>query len=176
MRAASLFAVLALAGCAAPPAQSPPPGAVLQAGKDYRSYSQVYTGPKVAPTLCASPMPQPNRSTSRDADTHGMKLYYLFAKDYAAYRRAKHGAQPVGQVIVKEAWFPRAGADPKSRDTGEKGPLFIMVKTGEPDSDEGWIYATTAPDGKSVTSWGRLASCMECHRDAKHDRLFGPQS
>jgi hypothetical protein len=149
---------------------------VVRAGGEYRSYSQVYTGPKVAPTLCDSPMPKPNLSTSRDPETHGRKLYYLFAKDHGAYLRSKDGVQPVGQVIVKEAWFPRPGADAKSRATGEKGPLFLMVKTGEPNSDEGWIYATTSPDGKTVTSSGKLASCMECHQKAKDDRLFGPLS
>jgi hypothetical protein len=32
------------------------------------------------------------------------------------------------------------------------------------------------PDGKQVTSAGRVASCLECHRRAPHDRLFGAQA
>jgi hypothetical protein len=53
--------------------------------------------------------------------------------------------------------------------------LFIMtkLKPDAPGTDEGWVYGTVAPDGKTVTSAGRVESCMNCHRDAKHDRLFG---
>src|SRR5437870_10625362 len=53
--------------------------------------------------------------------------------------------------------------------------LFIMFKTepGTPGTDEGWVYGTVTADGKQVTSAGRVESCMACHRDAPHDRLFG---
>jgi hypothetical protein len=34
------------------------------------------------------------------------------------------------------------------------------------------VYATVGPD-KQVTAAGRIASCMECHVDAPHGRLFG---
>jgi hypothetical protein len=42
-----------------------------------------------------------------------------------------------------------------------------------PGTDEGWVYGTVTPDGKDVTCAGRVASCMGCHADAPHDRLFG---
>ena len=42
-----------------------------------------------------------------------------------------------------------------------------------PDTDEGWVYGTVSADGKTVTSAGRVQSCMNCHQDAPHDRLFG---
>jgi hypothetical protein len=39
-------------------------------------------------------------------------------------------------------------------------------------TDAGCVYGTVAPDG-TVTSAGRVASCMGCHvRDAKRERLF----
>ena len=42
-----------------------------------------------------------------------------------------------------------------------------------PDTDEGWVYGTVTPDGKKVTSAGKVESCMKCHQRAPHDRLFG---
>jgi hypothetical protein len=40
----------------------------------------------------------------------------------------------------------------------------------------GWIYGTVTPDGKTVTSAGKVESCMKCHEEAKGDRLFGLSS
>ncbi len=120
--------------------------------------------------------------------------------------------EPVGQVVVKEAWVPeevRDGERPagpgdmrrklKVRRGGqwveeevafdpyvrrdsqlyrakEKAGLFILFKADPeaPGTDEGWVYGTVTPDGKQVTSAGRVESCMSCHRDAPHDRLFTP--
>ena len=42
-----------------------------------------------------------------------------------------------------------------------------------PDTDEGWVYGTVSSDGQTVTSAGRVASCMNCHQEAQHGRLFG---
>lgn len=58
--------------------------------------------------------------------------------------------------------------------TGQRKDLYIMTKVGDQaGSDAGWIYGTVAPDG-TVTSAGRVASCMACHVDsATHERLFG---
>jgi hypothetical protein len=57
----------------------------------------------------------------------------------------------------------------------EKSGLFIMLKLDRatPGTDEGWVYGTVTADGLRVTSAGRVESCMGCHRDAPHDRLFG---
>lgn len=153
----------------------------------------------------------PLMSKSEDEDTHGRKMYHLFAKDSDAYRAigtVHHASgtavatppQPVGQIIVKESWYPIeiaagdvewspenesgtkvAGPEFIARDgqwykKGSKGPLFVMMKTGEidtPNTDRGWIYATLTPDGGEVTAAGLIASCMECHAEAPHDRLFG---
>jgi hypothetical protein len=115
-------------------------------------------------------------SRSRDGETHGRKLYYLFAKDREAYRRCRELPQPVGQVLVKESWLPAPTSTFQRPVAAGRGPLFLMIKTGKADSDEGWIYATASPDGKTLTSWGKLAACMECHQEAKNDRLFGVTS
>jgi hypothetical protein len=45
-----------------------------------------------------------------------------------------------------------------------------------PGTDAGWIYATITPDGKTLTSAGRVQQCMDCHEAAPHDRLFGIQT
>lgn len=53
--------------------------------------------------------------------------------------------------------------------------LFIMYKTDAdtPDTDDDWVYGTVTADGQQVTSSGRVESCMGCHQDAPHGRLFG---
>jgi len=173
MRIASLVALLATAGCA-----TAPPPAIPDAALGYRSYGRLDDYPRRAPAACdAPPSPEsPGISQSRDPETHGRKLYYLFAKNREAYLRVCDVSQPVGQVLVKQSWHPAEGSTLRRPMTGAPGPLFLMIKTGDPDSDEGWTYATATPDGKTITGWGKIASCMECHRQAKHDRLFGMKS
>jgi hypothetical protein len=159
MRIASA-ALLLLAGCAAD-------ARLLEVSAAYPSYGRVDDTARIATPLCRPPDPAPPRlSASRDPETHGRKLYYLYAKDHEAYRMVRDRAQPVGQVLVKESWIPGASRT--------RGPLFVMMKTGEADSDAGWIYATMSPDGKTVTASGKIASCMECHQSERtKDRLFG---
>ena len=57
---------------------------------------------------------------------------------------------------------------------GAPAGLFIMFKvdSATPETDEGWVYATVSTAGE-VTSAGRVASCMGCHENATHERLFG---
>jgi len=174
--------------------------AVLKAAGDYLKYSLVDQHPNWAPSLCAAPSDPPRVaiSASEAADSHGQKLYYLFAKQQTAYEYASHGANPVGQVVVKESWTaepteeaagfaqhasgwqvtPYATHQGKTFKPGEKGPLFVMLKLDPttPETDQGWVYATLTPDGKEVQAAGRLQTCMGCHQEAKPDRLFGPQS
>ena len=46
-------------------------------------------------------------SGSDEADTHGQKLYFLFAKDRSSYLFGdKKKPAPIGQVVVKESWQP----------------------------------------------------------------------
>jgi hypothetical protein len=169
MRSPSLGLLLLLAGCAT--AENPQ---LQAAAGEYAEYGKVDDLARWAPYLCKRPdPPQLRLSASRDLGTHGRKLYFLFAKDREAYRLASKQDQPTGQVLVKESWIPSSESTSEKPVAGEKGPLFLMIKTGEPDSDAGWIYATATPDGSTITARGKIASCMECHTAARRDRLFG---
>jgi hypothetical protein len=162
-----------LAGCAP---VAPDPAPILKAAAEYAAYGRVSDLLRWGPLDCKVPAPAPPRmSVSRDPDTHGRKLYHLYARHFDAYRMSHELPQPVGQVLVKESWFPVARSTAQQPVVGDKGPLFVMMKTGEPESDGGWIYATLTPDGRTVTASGKLASCMECHQ-SKSDRLFGVKS
>ena len=152
-----LSAVLLLVGCSA----TAPDPRLPEIARSYRQYGYVDDIPRVAPTMCKAPTRPASRvSTSRDEATHGRKTYFLFAKDRLAYLHAKDLDQPDGQVVVKESWI---------QPFQDAGPLFIMLKSGGD-----WTYATLTPDGKEVTAWGRLASCIECHEsESTRDRMFG---
>ena len=54
------------------------------------------------------------------------------------------------------------------------GGLYLMLRTARatPGTDEGWVYATIRADGE-VTAYGQIPSCVECHRRAGPDRMFG---
>jgi hypothetical protein len=223
-----------LAGCvekqdATAPAQQPPASPLegdgtaqgrlfedklLEIAASYESYGRIDAAARWAPTYCRARVvgpATPTFSRSEDTDTHGQKLYSLFAKEHSPLGSytLKGQPSPVGQVVVKESWVPEEVKDegtplkpltrkvqvrsgdrlveqedsflPYTRKDGhlyhakEKGPLFVMFKTepGTPSTDEGWVYGTVTADGKAVTSAGRVESCMKCHQDAPHDRLFG---
>lgn len=140
--------------------------------------------------MCTVPPPSPVLSASKDEGAHGRKLYYLYVKDDAAYESLGAGgsSQKVGQALVKESYYPievgkgeEAGwvAESKGRyyRLGQLYALFVMLKLDPktPGTDNGWVYATLSPDGKEITAQGRIESCMSCHEDAAHDRLFGPR-
>jgi len=109
----------------------------------------------------------------------------------------------LGQVVVKESFHPLevATQDPTVHPDAPSGPgehgaagsafpyrplerdghrfgtgtfagLYVLAKTGGRGTDHGWQYGTLAPDG-TITAQGQVASCMGCHDDAPHDRLFG---
>lgn len=183
---------------------------------EYKSYGRVDEGRgHWTPIFCVPPTGQTAEpgvarfSESDDQSIHGRKIYFLFAKDAEAYGVLRT-PQPVGQILVKEAWIPRrmhrsftpnknihreydsdgpplsdesgvrGGYFPYAEDegrwyrAGERAGLFVMMKFGAetPETDNGWIYGTVDRDAK-VTSCGRIASCMECHEQSQHDRLFG---
>lgn len=82
---------------------------------------------------------------------------------------------------TKDTWwpsFPYATIDGVWYCAQEKSGLFIMTKLDPrtPDTDDGWVYGTVSPDGKRVTTSGRVTSCMECHRESSHDRMLGTGS
>lgn len=149
-------------------------GQLLEIADSYtKNYKRVDDRMMVVSALCTPPTTPPpglRLSQSKDAATHGQKMYYLYAKDELAYR--KLNAQAVGQAIVKEAWEPskNLGTTPTV-----KNALFIMAKLDSKTkgTDDGWIYGTVTADGKTVTSSGRVETCMSCHTSAPHGRLFG---
>jgi hypothetical protein len=128
------LALLASAMLAAP--VTPEPGKpfekeLLRVAKDYKAWGRVDDEMRWAPFLCRMPEPgKPQFSASKDADTHGQKLYSLFAKDRNAYLQlGEKKAAAVGQVVVKESWVPEEVTDRKAADLGPKD-----VITGGPGS------------------------------------------
>ncbi len=167
---------------------------LLAVGKDYASYRKIGETPGWASLWCDAPrrgeqLRDPILSASADEATHGRKMYFLWAKDETAYLKADDGGkvvQPVGQAIVKESYHPVESARPgfseprttrngKTYTLGEKFALFVMLKLdpATEGTDDGWVYATLTPDGKTVTSSGIIKSCAGCHQDCAADRMFG---
>lgn len=169
---------------------------LLQIAAEYQGYGKVDDMTRWAPTLCMMPPPPKARlSKSKDSGTHGKKLYYLFAKHRNEYMENK--TDVAGQVVVKESWgapstealkanIDKSAAKAAAKETtsafttdvlGAKSGLYIMYRADakSPDTDDGWIYGTVTADGKTVTSAGRVQSCMSCHISAPHGRLFGLQ-
>ncbi len=173
---------------------------LLEIAASYRKYHLADDAIRWAPTLCWAPTPKARMSAAKEKSPHGRKLYFLYAKrrnEYVSLGRKKDPpAIPRDQVVVKQSWHPKpaaahrithdadayierqwtAEADGKIWDAARQGPLFILYrdeKAPAESTDEGWVYGTVTPDGKSVTSAGRVASCMACHEKADHHRLFG---
>ncbi|MDJ0523079.1 MAG: cytochrome P460 family protein [Planctomycetota bacterium] len=167
--------------------------ALLAAVKAYGDYGNLDDHMRWAPTLCRIPPVQIRESASEHEDTHGRKLYWLHAKDRPAYLAASKGkAQPVGQVLVKEAFHVVAGEgevkelggqpvyttvmrDGKPFHAGEREALYIMLKLDPKTegTDGGWVYGTVTANDLIVTSAGKVASCMACHTENTTDRMFG---
>ena len=172
---------------------------LLEIAEEYLSYGLIDPTANLAPVACDAPPGPPSASYSHSEDngTHGRKLYYLFAAKPESYLSTKRTVSPVDQVLVKESWHAKA-VEPPGLNTwvdhasgeqvmpfafhggdvyqvGEKGPLFVMFKLAPetPGTDQGWVYGTLTPDGSQVTAVGKIQSCMDCHVESKHDRLFG---
>ena len=193
MKTALILGVL-VAGCGGDPspqpvaAPNPLENRLMEIARTYGQYGRVDDESRWAPYLCR--MPNPSRARFSEADgPHGRKLYFVSARDRQAYVSGATQPQPAEQVVVKESWIPveaaaeeaprgfgrpitHARRDGRLYRTGERAGLYIMIKTGGSETDAGWVYGTVSADGK-VTSSGRVASCMSCHREAKSDRLFG---
>lgn len=131
---------------------------VLAAVRDYATFRRVSDQPHWSPSLC-SPPPRAGAfvSASGDAATHGGKLYYLYARDDAAYcppPELETGADrapgpplvpaPIGQTLVKESWTAKlvdapveeieslpsdhAARDGRVYARSEARELFVMLK------------------------------------------------
>jgi hypothetical protein len=174
---------------------------LIQIANEYLAYPMVAIDPRWAPVDCRAPAPQREvqYSQSSDDESHGSKLYLLFAKDIASYMATGQTPAPQGQVVVKESWEAVPLADAKSTPVtvphasgvnvaeiassdgkffhmGQQKELFIMYKLDAEThgTDLGWVYGVVAPGDKSVLARGRIDNCIKCHREAVPDRLFGP--
>ena len=144
--------------------------------------------------MCAMPRPEHYgskgqvRMSEAEDSPHGQKLYYLWASNREAYLKTEVAT---GFTIVKESFAAKPGKKPHEGivrmdeplhdtinhdgtwlTTGEAKGLYVMTKVGGEGTDDGWVYGTITTDGV-VTSAGRVATCMGCHEDAPHGRLFG---
>lgn len=156
---------------------------LLEIAKEYKSYRVVDAGLRWAPVLCGSGDEGVYQVSAAPAGSvHGQKLYALYAKNPKAYvtpgEKLKYGF-----VIVKESWTAREVPEHQSDVVKDgkfyrpdiRSDLFVMAKLDwwTDGTDNGWVYGTVSPDGKTVTSSGKVESCMGCHVKAKNDRLFG---
>jgi hypothetical protein len=78
-------------------------------------------------------------------------------------------------IVGSHHFSPYAERDGKVYKANEKMGLYVMLQFDPktPNTDDGWVYGTVSADGKTVTSAGLVKSCMECHQQAPHGRLFG---
>jgi hypothetical protein len=115
---------------------------LLEIARNYESYGRADAEFRWTPADCdpgplvgVPRLPQWRFSASDDSPTHGQKLYAVFAKErLGSYSDGcvyivRDKPNPVGQVIVKEAWKPeRVGADIRAF-----GPAIrqVSVREGE---------------------------------------------
>lgn len=130
---------------------------------------------------------------------HGQKLYKLYVKDIASYKKNNYAAkslffQPAGQSLVQETWDVRIipndsarffknahqhPADKKWYLPVKAAQLFVMYKEAVSDTtnDGGWYYSVMdiAENGSSATiaRQGLPSNCMGCH-SSNRDKIFGP--
>jgi hypothetical protein len=81
----------------------------------------------------------------------------------------------LAEGIMADHFNRIATRDGKQYYASKPDALFIMMKLdpATAGTDDGWVYATTSADGKTVTAAGKIESCMKCHVEAKNNRLFG---
>jgi hypothetical protein len=181
------------AGPAAP--AGPFDARLLTIAKGYSAYHRL-GDPKWALADCVNTKSTYARwSQSQAADTHGKKIYYLFVSDFQDYDAwGRDTPAPVGQTLVKESWVseevPKEVPE-EEREVGlvrdnegrsyraaRKAGLFIMTKLdpATPGTDSGWVYGIVTADRSTVTSAGKVPSCVACHEKAPRDRVFGARS
>ena len=177
---------------------------IAAAFRDYKTWARVDDELRWAPWLCRMPQPGRARMSAAEDGGHARKLYSVFAKDqhpYPVLRVAAPVPQPLGQILVKESYYPELMDKPIPQDeltalqekpttadhfnpyvrVGDQvyrasrlAGAYVVLKVAPetPGTDAGWVYGTVTPEGE-VTSAGRVASCMGCHVSARHERVFG---
>jgi hypothetical protein len=133
---------------------------LLEIAREYKSYVRVSDSAGWAPVLCEAPAPSGVlESASKDASTHGKKLYFLFARDQKDYSAigwsifnekpdGKPFAAAVGQVIVKESFKPVEVADPKD--------VPPPLRRDQDDPNRGFIPPRELPETYTRDAAGRL--------------------
>jgi hypothetical protein len=94
-------------------------GRLLEVARSYESYGLLEEDIRLTTADCTFqptqymhgvtwPEHQAKVSSSPESSPHGKKLYFLFVKEPRPREGDKTGStkQPVGQVVVKEAWVP----------------------------------------------------------------------
>jgi hypothetical protein len=157
---------LVLAGCAeapnaqrkqsADPATSSAANAtfedqLLAIARDYPQVGRVDgADPRWSPQYCEAPRVlnegQLRMSASKDSSTHGQKLYYLYARDRAAYLSPSAQGSPVGQYVVKQAWAPKEVELTRLTDaeTRQKQLISCSIHLAPPDE----TFQVAWKDGK----------------------------
>ena len=81
---------------------------MLKVAAEYKEWGRVDDEVRWAPWLCRNPNPgRAAFSKSSDDQTHGSKLYSLFAMHRDAYvDQAESKRVQIGQVLVKQSWIP----------------------------------------------------------------------
>jgi hypothetical protein len=101
---------------------------LLEIARTYKQFGRVDGPARWSPFDCRMPPPSVARlSASADEDTHGRKLYFLFAKDRDKYLKLE-ATTPTGQALVKESWFP----DPVKDDQ----PARVVLERRTVSTDE----------------------------------------
>lgn len=181
----TLFCVLAPLAAANSPTQDDPPktetkpaaaapaekpsfeSLILAAAAEYKQFPRVSDRANWAPAMCRVPPPTgvqqseaPEPATG--SNSHGRKLYFLFAKDDRAYDAmsmsgtlgyprttdpdAKPWSNPVGQTVVKEAFKPSA-VSPDKRPADETDTFGQKHLPAEYLELNGTLYRTGDPAG-----------------------------
>ena len=123
---------------------------LLEIATEYQQYERVDQTIRWSPTLCFVPqklIPPKNLaslSTSDSEETHGKKLYYLYARKPWDYKsnvwgigRSSNATKvraPLGQVLVKEAWEPvredvakQSAANPPTENHSAKPKAYAIA-------------------------------------------------
>ena len=142
----NLMVLGSMVGLGGEPTLAPPPKEVLElpfekellkAAAEYKPWGRVDDEVRWAPELCRIPNPgRPQFSASKDEETHGQKLYSLFAKnrnDYLGIAKSKTAA--VGQIIVKQSWVPEEITDVKKQPAKRIDPREI-IRTPNPEAPD----------------------------------------
>jgi len=103
---------------------------------------------------------------------------YEAAKLPDVRRSTRH--DPLAARFFGGSYYPFAQKNGKTYHAAKKAGLFVMFQADanalglrQIDTDDGWLYGTLTADGKTVTGAGKMKSCIQCHEQAPHGRLFG---